>query len=81
MDLLTINDVCRALGGVCRKTVYNMHDAGKLSFVKVGRRTMVERAEIERFVSANRVTVAEPVTEPEIRRVKKVKLHQTVAAE
>lgn len=38
--------------GIGRTTVYEEIKAGRLSVVKIGRRTMIRHSELERFVAA-----------------------------
>lgn len=41
--------------GVSRSKIYELFDTGELSHLKIGRRTLIERSEIERFLAAHRV--------------------------
>jgi excisionase family DNA binding protein len=41
--------------GISRSKLYQLFDTGALRPVKVGRRTLIERKEIERFLAAHRV--------------------------
>ncbi len=49
-----VPDACRALG-VCRSTLYKLASAGKLRLVRIGGRTVVPLAEVDRL--ANEGTV------------------------
>jgi excisionase family DNA binding protein len=51
---LSISAAARALG-VSRATVYVLLSEHKIGSVKVGKRRLIERAEIERFIAAHRV--------------------------
>jgi excisionase family DNA binding protein len=46
-----INDACKALG-VKRSYLYELLARGELRAKKLGRRTVIERCELERFVAA-----------------------------
>jgi excisionase family DNA binding protein len=48
--LYSITDAGQRLGGVSRYTIEAWLSAGKLKRTKVGRRTMVSEAELQRFV-------------------------------
>ena len=45
---------CRQLG-IGRTKLYEMFSAGELQYVKLGKRRLVERRELQRLVSAHRV--------------------------
>jgi excisionase family DNA binding protein len=51
---LSVSDTARAIG-VSRATLYVLFAERKLKSLKVGKRRLVERAEIERFLAAHRV--------------------------
>jgi excisionase family DNA binding protein len=50
----SITDACRQLS-VGRSKLYAMFNAGDLSYVKLGKRRLVERTEIQRLLSAHRM--------------------------
>ena len=45
--LVTISEAQRLLGGIARRTVYNMVEDGQLSFVRVRSRPMLRMAQIK----------------------------------
>jgi excisionase family DNA binding protein len=51
---LSIPDAARAIG-ISRASIYVLIAQRKLMTLKVGRRRLVERAEVERFLAAHRV--------------------------
>jgi excisionase family DNA binding protein len=51
---LSVSDAARAIG-VSRATVYILFAQRKLKSLKVGKRRLVERAEVERFLADHRV--------------------------
>lgn len=55
MELLKIKEAARILS-VTAKTIYALHKKGALAFVKVGKGTRIERAELARFIEANKDT-------------------------
>jgi len=50
-DLLTVPEVVARLR-VSRRQVYRLMDAGRLRYVKIGRRTFVKSSEIEAFIAS-----------------------------
>lgn len=44
-----LDEASELLGGISRGTFYNMRDRGEIRLVKLGRRTLVPRSEIERL--------------------------------
>ena len=50
----SINDAANKLG-LGRTTIYELFDGGKLSYVKIGKRRLVEHSELVRFLTAHRV--------------------------
>jgi excisionase family DNA binding protein len=52
---LSVSGAARAIG-VSRATLYVLFAQHKLKSLKVGKRRLVERAEVERFLAAHRVT-------------------------
>ncbi len=46
--LYSISETCRAIG-VARSTIYTLIAAGRLETIKIGRRTLVKSASIERL--------------------------------
>ena len=50
----SITDTAK-LVGLSRSKIYELFDTGDLKHLKVGRRTLIERSEIERFIAAHRV--------------------------
>lgn len=51
---LSVSAAARAIG-VSRATLYVLFAQRKLKFLKVGKRRLIERAEVERFLAAHRV--------------------------
>jgi excisionase family DNA binding protein len=51
---LSVVDAAHAIG-VSRATIYILFAQRKLKSVKIGKRRLVERAEVERFLAAHRV--------------------------
>jgi excisionase family DNA binding protein len=51
---LSVSDAARAIG-VSRATLYVLFAQRKLKSVKIGKRRLVECAEVERFLAAHRV--------------------------
>ena len=51
---LSVSDAAHAIG-VSRATLYILLAQRKLKSVKIGKRRLVERVEIERFLAAHRV--------------------------
>jgi excisionase family DNA binding protein len=43
-------DACQALG-ISRASLYRLHQAGKIRFVKIGGRTLVPEGELDRVAS------------------------------
>lgn len=41
--------------GVSRSKIYELFDTGELNYVKIGRRTLIERCEIERLLATHRI--------------------------
>lgn len=54
-ELLNVEQV-RATLGLSRCKVYDLFETGQLERLKIGRRTVVRRAEIDRFVASLSVT-------------------------
>jgi excisionase family DNA binding protein len=50
--LYDIREACRLLGGIGRSTLYKAIQHGRLKPVKIGARTMLPRAELERFAGS-----------------------------
>jgi excisionase family DNA binding protein len=50
LDLLSVDDAAKQLGGISSWTVRAWLSQGRLARVKVGRRTMIRLTELERFV-------------------------------
>ena len=50
----SVNDTARQIG-LSRSTIYELFEAGKLAYVKIGKRRLVESEEIRRFLAAHRV--------------------------
>jgi len=80
---MTINQAAEALS-VSRATLYRMHADSEIAFCKLRKRTVVPASEVARILVARfggeslrpeRASVREPVREPKIRRVRKVKLY------
>ena len=51
---LSISDAARAIG-ISRATLYILFAQHKLKWLKIGKRRLVERAEVERFLADHRV--------------------------
>jgi excisionase family DNA binding protein len=51
---LSVSDAARAIG-VSRATIYVLLARRQLKSLKIGKRRLVERAEVERFLAAHRV--------------------------
>lgn len=51
VQLLSIEETSRALGGVSRATVYRLIDAGELERVKLGRRALVPAESVRSYVA------------------------------
>ena len=51
---LSVSDAARAIG-VSRATLYVLFAQRQLNSVKIGKRRLVERAEVERFLADHRV--------------------------
>ena len=49
-DLLDVEDVARRLG-IGRTMVYELMSAGKIRFIKIGRRTLIPSSEIPAFIA------------------------------
>lgn len=47
---LTVGDACEYLGGLSRATLYRLVAADRLRTFKVGARTLILRADLDRFV-------------------------------
>jgi excisionase family DNA binding protein len=50
----SVDAACRQLG-IGRTKLYEMFSAGELQYIKLGKRRLVERTELQRLVSAYRV--------------------------
>lgn len=50
----SISETARIIG-LSRSTLYALFKSGKLGHVKIGKRRLVERDEIKRFLAAHRV--------------------------
>lgn len=46
-----VETTCRVLGGIGRSKLFELIKAGEIRAVKIGKRTFVAQAEIERFVA------------------------------
>jgi excisionase family DNA binding protein len=55
-----LDEASRLLGGISRGTLYNMSARGEIRLVKLGRRTLVPRSEIERLTT---ITTERPTDE------------------
>lgn len=51
LECYKIEDAAKMLK-VSADTLYNLHRAGKISFVKIGNRNRITSAELERFLKA-----------------------------
>jgi len=51
-EFLNINEVCLLLG-ISRRTVYRMFEQGDLNKIKIGSRTLIKRAALNRLLSSN----------------------------
>jgi excisionase family DNA binding protein len=51
----SINDTARIIG-LSRSSIYELFDTGKLVYLKIGKRRLVEGDEIRRFLAAHRVS-------------------------
>ncbi len=60
MSLLSIDESARELG-LCQKSVERFIRLGRLSCVRIGRRVLVEREELDAFIAARRQTGKGPV--------------------
>jgi excisionase family DNA binding protein len=49
--LYSVLEACAALG-IGKTTLYQLHNDGRIKFLKVGRSTKIERAELERLVAS-----------------------------
>lgn len=49
--LYSVLEACVALG-VGKTTLYQLHNEGRIKFLKVGRSTKIERSELERLVAS-----------------------------
>jgi len=49
----SVDDAAQVIG-LSRSKIYELFDTGELQPVKVGRRTLIERGELERFLVAHR---------------------------
>ena len=56
--LWTINDTCKALN-LGRSAVYELLRQGRIESIHIGRRRLVPREAVERFVSSERAAQAE----------------------
>lgn len=52
-ELYSVNEAAKRLGGVSPATVANWFSRGRLVRTKVGRRTMVSEAELQRFLAVS----------------------------
>jgi excisionase family DNA binding protein len=50
--LRSIDEAQAVLGGIGRTTLYELIGSGDLKVIKLGRRTFIAQAELERFVEA-----------------------------
>lgn len=48
--LYSVEEAARLMGGIDRSTVYKLIAEGRLAKTKIGRRTLIHRDEIERYV-------------------------------
>jgi excisionase family DNA binding protein len=55
-------DEAAQLLGVHRGTIYNLKKRGEIEFVKIGRRTLVPRSEIERLTATERSSTSATAT-------------------
>lgn len=46
-----LSEASELLGGISRRTLYDMEDRGELRMVRIGRRVFVPASEIERLVA------------------------------
>lgn len=53
-QLIDKPEAARMLGGICPRTLANLMSRGKLGFVKVGRRTLFDVADIAEFIERNK---------------------------
>ncbi len=83
---MTVNEAAAALR-VSRATLYRMHADSEIAFCKLRKRTVVPATEVVRILAirlggesptVEGAPVREPVREPKIRRVKKLKLYSRV---
>jgi len=51
---LNIRQSCDQLGGITRQMLHGLTRDGKITAVKIGRRTMYEQTEIDRFIASAR---------------------------
>jgi excisionase family DNA binding protein len=50
----SVNDTARQIG-LSRSTLYELFEAGDLAYLKIGKRRLIERDEIKRFLAAHRI--------------------------
>jgi excisionase family DNA binding protein len=50
--LVNVDEVCRYLGGISKPMVYRLIGTGKLFPVKIGRRSMFTKKELDRYIQA-----------------------------
>ena len=50
--LLPFVQTMREHAGICRRTAYNLLNEGRVSAVKLGRRTLIRKSELARFLAA-----------------------------
>ncbi len=49
--LLPLDAACRALGGISRSTLYELARAGRIELLKLGSRSFVPRASVDRLIA------------------------------
>lgn len=68
-EFLNINEVCQLLG-ISRRTVYRMFEQGDLNKIKIGSRTLIKRAALNRLLSCNETSNPE-IPEQQLKDLKK----------
>ncbi len=49
-DVMRVNEVCSALGGICRATCYNLFKENKLHAIKCGRTYIVTKLNVIEYL-------------------------------
>jgi excisionase family DNA binding protein len=72
-EFLNINEVSQLLG-ISRRTIYRLIGAGELNIIKVGTRTILKRAELDKFL--NQSGTSKPLNSEPQKQIAKIDIDQ-----